>query len=85
MPLDWSEIHFGKLTRAEISKCVADSDWQEVRASLHYKSLMERHITLKNYLEKKEYSRCARVQVTNYINSLKRGGMIRISQKDKEE
>ena len=80
--IKWREIHFGKLKRKDISRCVADPEWQEVRASLHYKSYGERFRVLKNYLEKEEYSFCSKVQVTNYVNALKRTGFIRFPTED---
>lgn len=76
--LDWSKLHFGKLKREDISRCVADSDWQEVRASMHYKSLRERYDILTKWLNDQDKSFCAKVQVTNYVNALKRGGMVKV-------
>lgn len=82
--VDWSELHFGKLTRADISRCIRDQDWQELRLELKYKSLDDRHRMLRNWLTRKGYSFCAKVQVTNYVNALKRGGMIRIRVEDEK-
>lgn len=79
MTLDWGKLHVGKITQAEILRyCVNEegSDWQKLRASLKGKSLEEKYVQLAKWLRAHKNSRAAQVQVTNYINALKRGGLI---------
>lgn len=64
-----------KLTRVEIQRAINNREWQELRTSLKGKSLREKLIELKKYyLEDKTEERY--VRVVNYINALKRGGLI---------
>lgn len=75
--LNWSLLYFGRVTRSEIKKYVAQNDWQMVRLSLKGTSLMHKYHTLQNWLQINNYSRAAQVQVTNYVTALSRGGLIK--------
>lgn len=74
--LDWKRIHFGKLRRDEILYYVKDEDWQRVRKSMKGVSLGDKYDTLVRWLEANEYNHPSKVQVTNYVNALSRGGLI---------
>jgi len=74
--LDWDSIHFGKLNKLEILQAVADADWQSVRVEMKGASLEVKFGMLKDWLSYCNYNRRSRIQVTNYINALKRGGLI---------
>ena len=74
---NWKSIHSGRITKKEIDLYVKDAEWQEVRLSMKGTSLMYRWFQLFIWLVQKDSSRASQVQVTNYINALKRGGMIK--------
>ena len=74
--LNWNKIHCGKITADEIQMYVKDKHWQAVRKMMKGASLETKFNMLENYLEACRNKRYAQVQVTNYINALKRGGMI---------
>lgn len=65
------------LTQSQILNAVADPEWQLFRETLHGLSLESRHDKLVQWLEDHEHTMRARVQVANYINALKRGGMLK--------
>lgn len=65
------------LNQDEIQESVQDSDWQTLRHLLKGTDLAWRYRCLKLWLQKHNHSRQAVVQVSNYVNALKRGGMIR--------
>ncbi len=74
--MSWDELIFGIYGQAEIQRAVKDGEWQDLRVSMKGTPLRKRFDLMKTHLSKKGYSRQARVQVTNYVNALKRGGMI---------
>ena len=74
--LDWNSLHFGKITRDEIIRYCQGEEWQKLRRMLLNTSLEEKFRKLKEWLAQHENSRAAQVQVTNYVNALKRGGLI---------
>jgi len=76
MSLDWSKLHFGRITRQEIIQYCSGEDWQELRRRLKGLSLEEKYIQLIEWIRSHKNSRAAQVQVTNYVNALKRGGLI---------
>jgi len=73
--LDWDSLHFGPLTTEDIKRCIPQKEWQEYREALKGKTLEEKYHALKVWLRDHTTS-CAKVQVTNYVNALKRGGQI---------
>lgn len=77
------------LTRREIDKAVRDGHWQAVRNSMVSKSTEEKLNILQKYYSyshkttatlganlTEEAARRREVQVGNYINALKRGGLL---------
>jgi hypothetical protein len=74
--LDWNKLTFGKYSMGEILVAVKNKEWQALRVSLKGKPLQERYDMLVAYLEKENYSLLAKIRVTNYVNALRRGGMI---------
>lgn len=75
--MDWSTLHCGSITKKEIEQYVGEEEWQKVRLSMKGKTLGARYNILSTYLEQLNNSRPAQVRVTNYINALSRGGMIK--------
>jgi hypothetical protein len=75
--MNWRVLHSGALTRDEINKAIRDPEWQEFRKSLKGLSTAEKLKRLDQWKRKHNNSRKAQVQITNYLNALKRGGLIR--------
>lgn len=75
--INWGSIHCGKITKEEITKHVVDSNWQKLRLHLKGKDLGYKYFCLCNWLHDNKSSRSSQVQVTNYINALKRGGLVK--------
>ena len=74
--LNWSLLHFGPSTRREIDESTQFPEWQKLRESLGGETLVKRYYSLKSYLEAYDSDRVSQVQVTNYVNALRRGGLI---------
>lgn len=73
--LNWSHLHFGPITREEIALYTPQQGWQTLRLSLVGASLNTKFHELQSWLEANNFNRMSQVQVTNYINALKRGGV----------
>lgn len=71
----WGSLIHGKYNIQEVLKAVKDPKWQQFRKSLKGTSLVIRHRMLHQYLGNNP-TRRKRIQVTNYVYALKRGGMI---------
>jgi hypothetical protein len=74
--INWGELHSGHITQREILVCVNDEQWQLFRESLRGEALDEKFIRLKYWLRAHRGEYPAKVQVTNYVNALARGGLI---------
>lgn len=75
--MNWNKLVSGKLKMDEILDAVDNDEWQELRKSLKGQPLTTRYEELETYLEKHSYSKKAKIRVTNYVNALKRGGMVK--------
>ena len=77
MTLDWLALTTSPITRAEIVRYIPDEEWQALRVRLLNTSLIVKYAALREWLSEHGNSRASQVQVTNYINALKRGGLIK--------
>ena len=75
--LNWSTLDYSPLTRAEISEDVLEPEWQDLRRRMLLTRLIVRYAALQQWLKEHDYTRKSQVQVTNYVNALKRGGIIK--------
>jgi hypothetical protein len=75
--MNWEKLTFGKYDRETIDKAVANKWWQIARRSMLGKSLKVKYKTLTEWLEVHSYSLESKIQVTNYVNALRRGGLVR--------
>ena len=75
--LNWSTLDYSPLTRAEISEAVLEPEWQDLRRRMLLTRLIVRYAALQQWLKEHDYTRKSQVQVTNYVNALKRGGIIK--------
>ncbi len=76
MTLDWNHLIFGTYSPSQINWAVNDPNWQDVRISMIGEMLMTKYDILLRHLATQRYSDKAKIQVTNYVNALKRGGLI---------
>jgi len=77
--LNWDKLHAGPLKKEEIQPdhtFIKDKKWQEFRKSLKGLSNAEKYKQLSKWLRSHNNSHRSKVQVTNYINALKRGGQV---------
>ena len=75
--IDWNDITI-HCPFEETLDAVNDPVWQSVRKSLKGQDLVFRHYVLTRYLKDsdKESYRKRSLQVSNYVNALRRGGLI---------
>jgi len=74
--MDWDKLIFGHYNIDQIQQAVADPKWQEYRTEAIGTSLESKYIALQDWLEDNNHSERAKIQVTNYVNALKRGGLV---------
>lgn len=72
----WKTLIFGKYNITEIKRAVKEPKWQEFRKGLKGISLEQKFRELKKWLRRNRNSKRAKIQVTNYVNALKRAGLI---------
>lgn len=77
LELDWEGLTFGSYSREQIDACVDDPDWQRLRLKLRGTALEVKFVKLTDYMRAQNYSFAAKVRVTNYVNALRRGGLVR--------
>jgi hypothetical protein len=76
--MNWqSLIQIRKLTREEIQKSIKDPKWQVIRVSMKGKTLKEKYDILERWYKASINKEASEIQIINYINALKRGGLIR--------
>jgi len=74
--MNWDSLDFGVFSPQEIARAVSDAKWQRLRKMMKGKSLSEKFNMLKNHLRSENNSRKAKIQVTNYVNALRRAGQV---------
>ena len=75
--LNWSTLDYSPLTRTEISEAALEPEWQDLRRRMLLTRLIVRYAALQQWLKEHDYTRKSQVQVTNYVNALKHGGIIK--------
>lgn len=75
--LDWSKLHIGHISSDEIKTAVKLEGWQLFRAQLKGKPLEEKYTMLESLSNHYPHNRLVQVAITNYINALKRAGLIK--------
>jgi len=74
--MNWNNLIFGTYSQKEIATAVNNASWQAFRESMIGSSLRSRYARLHKYLSGQNHSAAAKIRVTNYVNALKRGGLI---------
>jgi len=77
--MNWNSLIFGSYSRDQIQRAVADPEWQVFRGELVGEPLRTKYARLLGWLAVNDYSERFKIQVTNYVNALKRGGLISLS------
>jgi hypothetical protein len=74
---DWSKLHSGRITWYEIIRAIEDPTWQYARVSMKGKSMTTKWNLCRDYLKVKgPEDELAKIAVTNYVNALKRAGLV---------
>lgn len=73
----WQQFIFGIFDQPTILSHVKDTVWQRTRVSMLGTTLSVKYETLYAYLLQENNSPHAQICVTNYVNALKRGGLIK--------
>lgn len=77
MGLEWHKFQFFDWIPTLIRlQSVKDDDWQIVRKSMLKTDLEFKYETLQNWLEKNKYSEKSKIQTQNYMQALRRSGLI---------
>ena len=77
MILKWHKFEFFDWIPTVIRlQSVRDDDWQVVRKSMLKTNLEFKYETLQKWLEKNNYSEKCKVQTQNYMQALRRSGLI---------
>lgn len=64
-------------THAEVDKAVSNKDWQDFRKSLKGLSTSTKLQKLSQWVKKKNASKKAKLQVSNYKGALRRAGLLK--------
>jgi hypothetical protein len=75
--MNWDKLMLATpLYQSDIKRYIPEKDWQIFRESLKGKTSQLKYVALEGWLQQQAYSWASCVQVTNYVNALKRGGLI---------
>lgn len=75
--LNWKKLYFGHVPVVDVRKHTPQPGWQEIRIFMKGKSLEVKYGTLCRWLLLNDFSYASRIQVTNYVTALSRGGLIK--------
>ena len=75
--LKWSKFRFFDYIPTIIRlESVKDEDWQAIRKSMLKTTLKFKYQTLQNWLEKNNFSKKSKIQTQNYMQALRRSGLV---------
>lgn len=75
--MNWKKLYFGHVTVSDMRKYTPEPDWQKVRLDMKGKTLAYKYSALCKWLIVSRFSYGAKIQVTNYVTALSRGGLIK--------
>jgi hypothetical protein len=76
--LNWKSLVYGSFTASQIAIAIGSAEWQTFRVSLLGSSLIFKYEQLCQWITQGPgNARIREIQVTNYVNALKRGGLIK--------
>ena len=67
-----------RIPRHMIVEAVREESWYELRKTMKGTTMDERYDMLMGWLEEHRFDERSRIQVSNYVNALKRAGMLPI-------
>lgn len=71
------DLIFGKYSSGQILEAVNDQEWQKLRKKLKGLGTKDKIKELRRYRQERGDSEKIKIQITNYVNALKRGGLIK--------
>lgn len=74
---EYENLIFGTYSQSDVLQAVNNMEWQTFRISLKGKSTNEKIKGLREWLVLNNNSHRSKIQVTNYIYALKRGGILK--------
>lgn len=74
---EYENLIFGTYSQSAVFQAVNNMEWQTFRISLKGKSTNEKIKGLREWLVLNDNSYRSKIQVTNYIHALKRGGILK--------
>lgn len=75
--MDWRKLYFGHVSVADMRKYTPNADWQAVRLSMKGTTTGFKYRVLCSWLLDCDFAYSAKIQVTNYVTALSRGGIIK--------
>lgn len=80
---DWHALVMGtRISRKMIRDAVREEEWYDLRKEMHGVPLPGRYGMLINWLNSHHWDERSRIQVSNYVNALKRAGMIPMEERE---
>lgn len=77
--MNWRKLYFGHVSVADMRKYTPNVDWQAARLSMKGTTTGFKYRVLCGWLLDCDFSYASRIQVTNYVTALSRGGLIKPS------
>ena len=74
---DWHMLYFGHVPVVDMRKYTPEAEWQKVRIDMKGKTLVYKYNSLCRWLICCQFSYASKIQVTNYVTALSRGGLIK--------
>ena len=74
---EYENLISGTYSQSDVFQAVNNMEWQTFRISLKGKSTNEKIKGLREWLVLNDNSHRSKIQVTNYIHALKRGGILK--------
>lgn len=74
--LNWKKLYFGTVPVKDMRLYTPELEWQKVRVSMKGTTNLVKFRSLCQWLVQNNFSYSSRIQVTNYVTALSRGGLI---------
>ena len=74
---NWKMLYFGHVPVADMKKYTPEAEWQKVRLDMKGKTTAYKYKALCLWLITSQFSYASKIQVTNYVTALSRGGLIK--------
>lgn len=74
---NWKMLYFGHVSVIDMRKYTPEAEWQKVRIDMKGKTTAYKYTALCRWLICCQFSYASKIQVTNYVTALSRGGLIK--------